>query len=223
MIPTARIISIGTLAQNTLWNEPRDTRTGHATTTLVEGDGVKIIIDPGLPPQILTARMSERSPTQPTDITHVFLTSFQDDTIRGLAAFPSAVWLAFENEIEAATITLQEQLQIASEHPEDGGVEPIETRLQILERINPAPDAIAQGIDIFPLAGVTPGTCGILLAQPRKTILIAGDAVATREHLAEAQVLPTCWNRDLAQDSFAEAIQIADIIIPGRDNLLPGI
>lgn len=222
MIPTARVLSIGTLTQNTLWNEPRDTRTGHATTTLVEGDGVKIIVDPGLPPQVIAAKMSERSPVTPGDVTHVFLTSFQDDTIRGLGAFPRAQWWAFENEIEAATISLQENLHIASAHPEDGGVEPLETRLQLLERMQPAPDQLATGIDLFPLAGVTPGTCGLLLAQPRKTVLLTGDAVATREHLAEAQVLPTCWNRELAQEAFAEAIQIADVLIPGRDNLLPG-
>lgn len=223
MIPTARVISIGTLSQNTLWEEPRDTRTGHATTTLVEGNGITMIVDPGLPPQVIAAKLSERCPLAPEQITHVFLTSFQDDTIRGLGAFPNATWLAFENEIDAAIVALNEQLAVASQHPEDGGVEPIETRLQILSRLRPAEDSIAQGIDIFPVAGATPGTCGLLLAQPRKTILITGDAVATREHLANAQVLPNCWNRELAQDSFAEAIQIADIIIPGRDNLLPGV
>jgi glyoxylase-like metal-dependent hydrolase (beta-lactamase superfamily II) len=223
MIPTARVISIGTLSQNTLWEEPRDTRTGHATTTLVEGNGITMIVDPGLPPQVIAAKLSERCPLAPEQITHVFLTSFQDDTIRGLGAFPNATWLAFENEIDAAIVALNEQLAVASQHPEDGGVEPIETRLQILDHLRPAEDSIAPGIDIFPVAGVTPGTCGLLLAQPRKTILITGDAVATREHLANAQVLPTCWNRELAQDSFAEAIQIADIIIPGRDNLLPGV
>jgi glyoxylase-like metal-dependent hydrolase (beta-lactamase superfamily II) len=223
MIPTARVISIGTLSQNTLWEEPRDTRTGHATTTLVEGNGITMIVDPGLPSQVIAAKLSERCPLAPEQITHVFLTSFQDDTIRGLGAFPNATWLAFENEIDAAIVALNEQLAVASQHPEDGGVEPIETRLQILDHLRPAEDSIAPGIDIFPVAGVTPGTCGLLLAQPRKTILITGDAVATREHLANAQVLPTCWNRELAQDSFAEAIQIADIIIPGRDNLLPGV
>lgn len=223
MIPTARVLSIGTLSQNILWKEPRGARTGHATTSLVEGEGVKIVVDPGLPSQVLAAKMSERTPVSPADITHVFLTSFQEDTIRGLAAFPGATWLAFENEIEAATIALQEQLQIASEHPEDGGVGPLESGLQLLERINPAPDALAPGIDLFPVAGVTPGTCGLLLAQPRKTILITGDAVATGEHLEHAQVLPTCWNREAAQEAFAECIQIADIIIPGRDNLLPGV
>jgi glyoxylase-like metal-dependent hydrolase (beta-lactamase superfamily II) len=223
MIPLSRVISIGTLAQNTLWDEPRDSRTGHATTTLVEGKGVSILVDPGLPAQVIAAKLAERSPRKPSEITHVFLTSFQDDTIRGLGAFLHATWLSFENEIDAAKVALSEQLAVASQHPEDGGVEPIETRLQILDRIQPAEDSIAQGIDLFPLAGVTPGTCGLLLAEPRKTILITGDAVATREHLASAQVLPTCWNRELAQDSFAEAIQIADILIPGRDNLLPGV
>jgi glyoxylase-like metal-dependent hydrolase (beta-lactamase superfamily II) len=79
---------------------------------------------------------------------------------------------------------------------------------------------MTQGVDLFPLAGVTPGSCGILVSQPTRTILIAGDAVATREHLEDAQVLPYCWDRKSAQDSFAEAIEIADIIVPGRDNIL---
>ncbi|MBT5583066.1 MAG: hypothetical protein HOJ54_03570, partial [Phycisphaerae bacterium] len=90
MIPTARVISIGTLSTNTLWEESRDTRTGHATTTLVKGDDVTIVVDPGLPSQVIAAKLSERCPVTPEQVTHVFLTSFQDETIRGLGAFPNA-------------------------------------------------------------------------------------------------------------------------------------
>ncbi|MDP7071077.1 MAG: MBL fold metallo-hydrolase [Phycisphaerales bacterium] len=220
MIPTARVISIGALPSHPLWNETTPVRTGHATTTLVEHDGFTMIVDPGLPPQVLAARLSERAPVSPDEVTHVFLTSFTDDTMRGIAAFPQASWLAFDVEIASTQAALREALAFAEAHPEDGGVRPLQDRLSILDRVHPAEDAIAAGVDIFPLAGVTPGTCGVLLAQPRHTVLIAGDAVATQEHLSEAKVLPTCWDREKAQESFGEAIEIADIIIPGRDNLL---
>ena len=75
-------------------------------------------------------------------------------------------------------------------------------------------------MDLFPLPGVTPGTCGLLIAQPRATVLITGDAVATAEHLELGRVLQQSEDLERARESFREAIEIADIIIPGRDNLL---
>jgi len=220
MVPTARVISIGALSSHPLWHEPAAVRTGHATTTLVAGKDMMLIVDPSLPPAMLEARLSERSPVRSPQVTHVFLTSATDEHMRGLAAFPRATWMALETEIAAARANTHEDLGLALEHPEDGGVEPLEDRLALLERLRPAEDCITQGVDLFPLAGVTPGSCGILVSQPTRTILLAGDAVATREHLADAKVLPHCWNRELAQDSFAEAIEIADVIVPGRDNIL---
>ena len=74
-------------------------------------------------------------------------------------------------------------------------------------------------MDLFPLPGVTPGTCGLLLTLPRQTLLIAGDAVATVEHLEQGKVLDRCHDVEQAKESFAEAIEIADVIVPGRDNL----
>ena len=34
------------------------------------------------------------------------------------------------------------------------------------------------------------------------------------------KVLPGCHDLEKAHDSFKEAIEIADVIIPGRDNIL---
>ena len=59
----------------------------------------------------------------------------------------------------------------------------------------------------------------MLLLLPRATALICGDAVATVEHLQQGKVLPGCFNVDQARESFAEAVEIADLLIPGRDNL----
>ena len=56
--------------------------------------------------------------------------------------------------------------------------------------------------------------------MPTRTVLIAGDAVATVEHLDRGQVLPTCVDVQTAQESLQEALEIADVIIPGRDNVV---
>ena len=66
-----RIISIGTLASNPIWNEKGQVRTGHATTTLVRSGAANILVDPSLPPQILLARLSERTDLDPKAITQI--------------------------------------------------------------------------------------------------------------------------------------------------------
>ena len=49
-------------------------------------------------------------------------------------------------------------------------------------------------------------------------MLVAGDAVATEEHLAAGKVIAPVFNLEQAQESFREAVEIADVIVCGRDN-----
>ena len=74
---------------------------------------------------------------------------------------------------------------------------------------------------MFPLYGVTPGLTGLLLTGTGATTLIAGDAVPTVEHLHAGQVLSPCYDLEAARESFAEAIEIADWLVCGRDNIVP--
>jgi glyoxylase-like metal-dependent hydrolase (beta-lactamase superfamily II) len=219
-MPDFSIISIGALATNPLWNERGPTRTGHATTVLIKADDTSIVVNPGLPPRAFTSRWSERTDTPIEKIDTVFLTSFDVEQRRALALFDGATWMMSEPEIEAAEAVLTERAEELAAH---GDVE-LETALRsdrmLLERCRPAPDALAQGIDLFPLPGVTPGTCGLLLPLPRVTVLMTGDAIATADHLKKGQVLPVTWNLETALESFREAVEIADIIVPGRDNVV---
>ena len=89
-----------------------------------------------------------------------------------------------------------------------------------MRRFKSAPDRLADQGDLFPLSGFTPGTCGLLLLKLNSTTLIAGDAVPTSEHMEHGQVLRQAFDVAQARESFAEAIEIADVIIPGHDNLL---
>ena len=71
------VISIGALAANPLWGEREPVRTGHSTTTLVRTGDMVMLVDPGLPGEILGARLGERANLRPSDVTHVFLTCFR--------------------------------------------------------------------------------------------------------------------------------------------------
>lgn len=230
-----KVISIGTLAANPLWGERQPVRTGHATTTLITRGETRLLVDPGLPATVLAARLAERANLTPADITHVFLTSFHPDTRRGLAAFEEAEWLIHEAEREGVGIPMAARLKQLGEgargrgkgSPTGPGSEDDDEMRQailqdvaLLQRCKAADDEIVEGVSLFPLPGVTPGMCGLLIEEARHTTLICGDAIPTLEHLEQGKVLPTAVSVDQARKSFEEAVEIADLIVPGRDNIV---
>ncbi|MCH2135235.1 MAG: MBL fold metallo-hydrolase [Phycisphaerales bacterium] len=219
-MPDYRVISMGTLAANSLWNESAPVRTGHCTTTLIEADDALIIVDPSLPAQVLAVRLHELSGKLPTDVTHVFCTGFSDEHTGGMDAFPSATWLCSETELEQAREAIGDDLHAARTAQATDAVASLERLELLLGRMHSCPDSLVDGVDLFPLPGVRPGTAGLLLVQPTSTVLISGDAIASSDHLSKGQVLPGCFNREQAMESFKEAIEIADVIVPGRGNVV---
>ena len=211
------IISIGTLSRNRLWNEPEALRTPHATTTLIRTGKRHILIDPGLPPQALQARLFERTGLKPEAIDTVFLTNFRAAHRHGLSLFPSARKLIHELEQQAVREDLSNLIDQAPEDDLDRAH--FQRELALLNDFEPADDHLAEHVDLFPLFGYTPGTTGLLLALPTLTVLLAGDAVPTHDHFLAGQVLPDSANIAQAQESLREAYEIADLIIPGHDNL----
>jgi glyoxylase-like metal-dependent hydrolase (beta-lactamase superfamily II) len=227
-----QVISIGTLAANTLWNERAPVRTGHATTTLIVSRDAKILVDPGLPGQILGARLHERTGLSPRDVTHVFLTSFRPDVRRGIELFDQATWYLHSAEREAVGVPMAQTLKQLMQHDfttDDANGNETSTHAEILaglqqdiallQRCEVAPDSIADRVDIFPLPGVTPGLCGLLIEEQRHTTLICGDAIPTAQHLIEGKLSPDAADFDKAKTSFEEAVEIADLLVLGRDNL----
>jgi glyoxylase-like metal-dependent hydrolase (beta-lactamase superfamily II) len=212
-----RIISIGALSKHELWQHQGDPRTPHATTTLIRSEKRVILVDPGLPPQVIAARLEERSGLKPAAVTDVFLTNFRPAHRWGLPAFMNARWLIGERERETIGPALIQQFQ---QEKEDEAKRLLEQDIAVLKRCDPAPDKLARGVDLFPLPGFTPGTCGLLLSHTNSTTLIAGDAVATAEHLEQGRVLRGAYDPEQAKESFLEAIEIADVIVCGHDNLV---
>jgi hypothetical protein len=152
-----RVISIGTLAANPLWEEGAEARTGHATTTLLSVDaGTHVLVNPSLPATALLARLGERTPVRANQVTHVFLTSADSlqvthvfltsaDSLhhRAIAVFESAQWLAYETELSAARAAVAAQLDEARDGSDDELLAMIQGELDILDRCRPAPDKLS--------------------------------------------------------------------------------
>jgi len=217
-----RVLSIGTLSYNTHWGEDRPVRTGHATSVLVRSGDRVIVVDPGLPPKAIAARLHERAGLRPDDVTQVFLTSFHPEHRAGIEAFPNADWLIHGTEREALGVPLATALKKAAESSEADPdlLERAQREIAVLRRCKPAPDKLAESVDLFPLPGVTPGLCGLLCTSPRSTTLICGDAIPTADHLDRGTLLKPCADREAAEESFKEAVEIADLLVLGRDNIV---
>ncbi len=215
------IISIGTLSRNRLWQETAPLRTPHATTTLLrtrDSSGPRVIlIDPGLPAPVQGPRLGERTGLSPEKVDTVFLTNFRPAHRAGLAAYPNATVYLHERERDAVAGHLRALIERIEDDAD--AVRTIRQELEILARTRAAEDQLAPQVDLFPLPGYTPGTCGLLVAEAASTTLIAGDAVPTRDHLLAAQILPDAVDVAAAQESMREVYEIADVIVPGHDNL----
>ncbi len=225
-----KVISIGTLSQNPFWGETTPLRTAHATTTLVVSGKEKILVDPGLPGQVLNARLFERAGIKNTDITIVFLTSFRAAHRGGLAAFDNAKWFIHEREKDYVRAFLEERYRQGNRcecegpdahHEHDQDQKLLAMDLSLLDRCKPAPEKLAEQVEIFPSPGSTAGCCGLLLTPPVGATMIAGDAVINTDYLEHGKIWEDSYDFKLAQQSLQDILEVAEVIVPGHDNMIP--
>src|SRR5262249_37046649 len=157
-----------------------------------------------LPGAALLARMSERTKLKPADITHVFLTNLEPERRRSLRDLEHAAGMVHEPERESMLSGLRAARREAIDPDARELITLLEHEIDVIQRCEIAPDSVAAGVDLFPLPGVTPGNCGLLVALPASTTVICGDAIPTLEHLVQGKVLPSCANIEQAQESFRE-------------------
>ena len=214
-----RIISIGTCSQNRLWGENAAVRTAHATTTLVEDDDKRILVDPSLPAPILEAKFFERTGKRLADVTDVFLTTLRPTHRRALGELVGARWHVHQPELEAYRDHLQGLLE-SEDRLEQEDATSVRHDLDLLAKCQPAPERFSSQVQLYPLPGPSVGSAGLVLTPTTQTIVIAGDAVLTADHFQAGQVWEGCVDMDAAQESFQELYEVADVIVPGHDNLL---
>jgi len=212
------VINIGCLSRNRFWNEQQAKRAAHATCVLIRHESNSVLVDPSLPAELLNHRLDERAGLAADDIDCVFLTCFRPVHRRGLSLFDRADWLMGGGEIEAMRAHLEALTESARQRGEAG--DPlVREELALLGRIRPAPDRITRSIHLFPAAGATPGNCCLLVALATATMVVAGDAVVSRNHYEHGQVLEQSFDLAQARASLAELAEVTDQLIPGHDNL----
>ncbi|MFP4434060.1 MAG: MBL fold metallo-hydrolase [Planctomycetota bacterium] len=214
-----RIISIGTCSHNRLWGESTAVRTAHATTTLVEDDDKLILVDPSLPAPILEAKFFERTGKRLADVTDVFLTTLRPTHRRALGELAGARWYVHEPELDAYRDHLRGLLE-SEDRLEQEDATSVRRDLELLGRCQPAPERFSSQVQLYPLPGPSVGSAGLVLTPATQTIIIAGDAVLTADHFQAGQVWEGCVDMDAAQESFQDLYEVADVIVPGHDNLL---
>ncbi len=214
-----RIISIGTLANHLLWGESVAVRTQHATATLVEDGDRRILVDPSLPAAALESRFFERTGKKLDSVTDVFCTTMRPDARRALPALEHANWWASETELEWYSRELLAMQESAERLGSDDAV-CVEEDLAITRRFKPAPEKFTEQISVYPLFGATVGCSGLLLTPATTTIVITGPAALTKEHVEKGMVWSHCADKDQAMESLTDLLELADVIIPGFDNIL---
>lgn len=217
------IISIGALGKNMLWGESAFVRSQHATTTLICDGDKKIIVDPSLPGEILSAKLFDRTGMSPGDITDVFCTTLRPDARRGLELFPEAKWYCSETEKQWYSLKLI-GLKDSADRLDKEDADNIEIELKIVDRFAEVPEKFSPQISAYPLAGVTPGCCGLLLTPATTTVVVAGPAIPTKGHLECGMVWEECVDREQAMQAMGDLLELAEAVIPGFDNIcfVPG-
>ncbi len=213
-----RIISIGTLSHHRLWGESKALRAPHATVTLVEADDRRILVDPSLPAEVLASRFAERTGRGLDSVTDVLCTTLRTAHRRGLEALENARWWASETELDTFRTKIAETLS-AARRLDEAQTGPLEKELELLERVQPAPETFHPQVSLYPLPGPTPGCSGLLLTPATATVVIASDAALTREHVEMGQVWAGCQDTDQAATCLRDMLELADVIVPGHDNV----
>ena len=214
-----RVISIGTLSRNRLWSESVPVRTSHATTTLVSDEGRMILVDPSLPPELLAGRFTERTGRDLSEVTDVFCTTLRPVHRRGIEALAHAKLWVSARELDAYREHL-EGLRESAQRVDPQDLAAIEADLRLLERFNPAPEKFTKQVQLYPLYGPSVGSAGLLLTPPTSTIVIAGDAAVTGEHVCTGQVWQGCIDIEAASRSLSDMLELAAVIVPGHDNVM---
>ena len=192
------IITIGNLSRNRYWGESdeRPLRPALCTCTLIVGDGYRLLVDPShADAGRMAAELDRRTGLAAQDVDHVFVTHEHGDHHAGLRHFPHARWLAAP---EVANV-----LNASGQYERD------------LEAVA---GVFLPGVEAVPTPGHTLSHHSLRFACDGRVVVIAGDAVMTREFSTHRQGFFNSVDLPLAAQTIERLTEMADIIVPGHDN-----
>lgn len=198
MIRRWDIITIGNLSRNRYWGESEDRayRPPLCTCTLITADGFRLLVDPSIQdgPKMLF-ELERRVGLKPQQVDLVFITHSHGDHHFGLKHFPDARWVAAPGVADAINASKQYAKQV---EPEEG--------------------VISDLVEIIPTPGHTLDHHSLRFDCEDLSIVIAGDAVMTRDFWKDRRGFFNSADIKLAVQTMEDLAGIADVIVPGHDN-----
>lgn len=192
------IITIGNLSRNRYWGESdaKPLRSAICTSTLISGGGFHLLVDPSLADRADMAKeLDRRSGLKLDDITAVFITHEHGDHYVGIVHFQKAAWFA---AAPAAEILNGRQI--------------------FTRAFKPSPASLFGIVDVIPTPGHTSSHHGLRFDCGGRSIVAAGDAVASRDFWRERRSYYNAVDAALAAQTMDKLAGIASVIIPGHDN-----
>ena len=192
------VITIGNLSRNRYWGESdaQGLRSAICTCTVVQGEGFCLIVDPSLAKaESMAAELDRRTGLKSRDVDTVFITHEHGDHWYGLAHFSEAKWLAAPSV--AATLNLANKLP-----------RPVEA----------ATGRLFDAVDVLPTPGHTLSHHSLRFDSDGLSVVVAGDAVATRGFWRERRGYFNCADFALSARSMDKIAGLADLVVPGHDN-----
>jgi glyoxylase-like metal-dependent hydrolase (beta-lactamase superfamily II) len=196
------IVNIGFLSMNKYWGETERVREGTATCTLIESGGLRLIVDPSPYPDVLRERLFATTSLRPEAIDLVFVTHWHGDHRYGLELFPGKPRLASAEGLA----------DWRARAPQD---------VPVIESFQPAEGRLPEGITLLPTPGHTPGHCALRFDSEWGTVVVAGDAVMTREFFGNEEGFHNSWGPSRAAETIRMLRAEADYIVPGHGNFFP--
>lgn len=198
MVKRWDIVTVGNLSRNRYWGESEDraVRAALCTSTLIQGQGLRLLVDPPIgDPERMAGELDRRTGLRIADIDAVFVTHEHGDHHAGLACFPQADWYAAPAVAEAVHATGRYDRSLQS---------PTSRLLDL--------------VDIVPTPGHTASHHSLRFDCDGLSVLIAGDAAMTRDFWADRRGFFNATDPAQASRTIESLAQIADAIVPGHDN-----
>lgn len=192
------VITIGNLSRNRYWGESdaKPARGAICTCTLISGDGFHLLVDPSLAKaDDMTSELDRRTGLKPDDISAVFVTHEHGDHFAGVEHFQKAEWFA------AAPVA-----RILN------GIK------KLSRNVEPAPKTLFGAVEVIPTPGHTHSHHSLRFDCEGRSIVAAGDSVATRDFWRERRSYYNAVDAALAAKTMDRLASLAGIVIPGHDN-----
>ncbi len=192
------VITIGNLSRNRYWGESdaKPLRAAICTCTLISGEGFQLLVDPSPAGATEMAKeLDRRTGLKPDDITAVFVTHEHGDHFAGIGHFPKAAWFA------AAPVG-----------------EILNGKKGFARKFESAPKTLFGAVEVIPTPGHTSSHHSLRFDCEGRSIVAAGDAVATRDFWREHRSYYNAIDPELAARTMDRLARSAALIIPGHDN-----